>query len=207
MQKFDSSILKKNINTLMQNKKMTQLQLANQLGMTQPNLSKALSLSDKKCFTLEQVFSLASFFDVSIDELVEFEKPQHSTKSKRYIGEFIIKAVENDNAQFVDAEYIDEVPVRQFDDLNGQFVRYIDDKLSKYSALLFPNYWKPSCDEEYDLARTCGNDDENQHVNTFIHRYLSLRSAYNKGGFPEEAYRIVLDKYLDDLDKQTLKHT
>ena len=43
MQKFDILILKRNINSLLKNKGVTQQQLADVLGMSQSNVSKALS--------------------------------------------------------------------------------------------------------------------------------------------------------------------
>ena len=55
MQKFDIDILKRNINSLLKNKGVTQQQLADALGMSQSNVSKALSEREKKCFTVEQI--------------------------------------------------------------------------------------------------------------------------------------------------------
>jgi transcriptional regulator with XRE-family HTH domain len=47
---------------------ITQQKLSKILGMSQSNVSKALSLNDKKCFTLNQVVGIADHFGVSIGE-------------------------------------------------------------------------------------------------------------------------------------------
>jgi len=51
----NADILIRNITQLMKDNGITQEKLADILGMSQPNVSKALSLRDKKCFTLDQV--------------------------------------------------------------------------------------------------------------------------------------------------------
>ena len=83
MQKFDILILKRNINDLLRDKGTTQQQLADALGMSQSNVSKALSEKDKKCFTVEQIFGIADFFGVSIDWLLGFETAQKMATGPR----------------------------------------------------------------------------------------------------------------------------
>ena len=70
---FDQNILKRNIKELLKNKNITQQQLAQTIGMSQSNVSKALSEGDKKCFTVEQIYSIADHFGVSIDWMLGYE--------------------------------------------------------------------------------------------------------------------------------------
>ena len=63
---YNTDILIRNITQLMKDNGITQEKLADILGMSQPNVSKALSLRDKKCFTLDQVVGIAEHFGVSI---------------------------------------------------------------------------------------------------------------------------------------------
>lgn len=62
MQKFNVDILKQNISTLMKNEGVKQQELADIIGMSQSNISKALSLKEKKCFTVEQIFLYCRLF-------------------------------------------------------------------------------------------------------------------------------------------------
>jgi transcriptional regulator with XRE-family HTH domain len=66
-------MLIKNIKMLMKNKSVTQIQLANAIGMNQPNLSKALNKEKTYHLSLDQVIDIADFFHVSIDSLVGHE--------------------------------------------------------------------------------------------------------------------------------------
>ena len=62
MSNYDTDILIENINRLVTENGMTQAQLGEILGMSQPNISKALNKNDKKSFTLDQVIGIAKHF-------------------------------------------------------------------------------------------------------------------------------------------------
>ena len=53
MSNYNTDILIENINRLVTENGMTQAQLGEILGMSQPNISKALNKNDKKSFTLD----------------------------------------------------------------------------------------------------------------------------------------------------------
>lgn len=89
-------ILISNIKNLMKNNNMTQQELAEVLDMSQPNISKALSVSDTKSFTLDQVVGIAKHFNVSIDWLVGNETKSIQNLSLRAIGEFLVKLIESE---------------------------------------------------------------------------------------------------------------
>ena len=83
MSNYDNDILIQNVRKLMEDNNITQQQLADILGMSQSNVSKALSESDKKCFTLDQVVGIAKHFRVSIDMLVGNYRAQNRDISPR----------------------------------------------------------------------------------------------------------------------------
>ena len=70
MSKFNRDILNQNIEIQLKKKNINKSKLAEILGMSQPNVSKALNPNKKKCFTLEQVINIADYFNVTIDSLV-----------------------------------------------------------------------------------------------------------------------------------------
>ena len=96
MSKLNYDAAKRNIDTLRKNKGLTQAQLADAIGMSQPNLNKALNIKEKRFFSADQLYSIADLFNVSIDELLLRESPMSSTNSLRSIAEFIIDLLERD---------------------------------------------------------------------------------------------------------------
>ena len=70
MQNLDIPMLKQRVYNLMQEKRITQEALASEIGMTQPNFCRAISFKNSQCFTLEQIFKIAQYFDVSSDYLL-----------------------------------------------------------------------------------------------------------------------------------------
>ena len=63
-------ILVRNIEMLMQNKNMIPADLIRETGIAQSQVSKALSRTQKTQFTFEQIWTIADYFNVSIDYLV-----------------------------------------------------------------------------------------------------------------------------------------
>ena len=70
MQELNFELLQENIRKIITKKSLTQSTLAEIAGMTQSNVSKALNAKETKEFTLEQVYRIAQYFGVSIDDLV-----------------------------------------------------------------------------------------------------------------------------------------
>lgn len=206
MQKFDALILKRNINTLMQDKGITQQQLATVIGMSQSNVSKALSERDKKCFTVEQIFSIAEFFGISIDQLVGFETAKKIAHGPRAVGAFIAELIADGTAKCADVVVNEEVFQIVYNS-HGYPEGKHEKRSNTYPALYFPNYWDPTelaHDEEelrelFSEAEQCGNDTRYVALNTFIRKYLDILRVYNQKQISEEAYQIVLKDYLSQL--------
>lgn len=83
--------------------------------MSQPNVSKALSLRDKKCFTLDQVVGIADHFGVSIDQLVGNTAPKSLETGPRAVARFLTGVLESHDARYTTIEVEEGV----FDGENG----------------------------------------------------------------------------------------
>ncbi len=207
MQKFDSEMLKRNIKSLMKNSDIHQQELADAIGMSQPNISKALNENDKKCFTVEQIFSIADYFGVSIDQLVGHNAAKKASQGQRAVGEFIAGLLADGTAKMTEVEIQEEV-FNPIYDSNGFRKSRLFPKI-KYPALYFSNYWNPrdlaKDDDElkdlFDEAEQVGNENQNAALNSFLEKYVKILKLYKDNQLPEEAYQIVLRDYLSKLNE------
>lgn len=204
MSNYDTDILIQNIKSLMDNKGITQSKLANILGMSQSNVSKALSESDKKSFTLDQVVGIAKHFHVSIDLLVGNRHTATIATSPRGIATFLSEIIASHDAKYFTIEKEETVyelddysyPPRQ--ECNGTNRKII------YPAVYFPSYWNisdyaPNEAEAYAEATQCGNDTRMLPVNEFLHHFKEIFDIYEKGDLSEETYKVVLSDMLNRL--------
>ena len=90
MSELNFTLLKENIRALIAKHNLTQTQFAEIAGMTQPNLSKALSPNESKEFTLEQLFRIATHFRISIDELTGNKAASDAAISPRVVFKFLV---------------------------------------------------------------------------------------------------------------------
>jgi len=206
MSKFNQDILKRNIKELLKNKDITQQKLAHTIGMSQSNVSKALSEGDKKCFTVEQIYSIADHFGVSIDWILGYESADRIAKGSHAIGTFIAELLGTQVAKCTpiaihDTVYSIDYNLRKSSGYN------VLEKDNTYLAIYFPNYWNPQ-----ELAKTevefaalyaeatqCGNDTRNLPLNLFMQKFVSILKVFHDKQISEEAYQIVLKDYLNQL--------
>ena len=204
---FNQNILKQNIKELLKNKNITQQQLAHTIGMSQSNVSKALSEGDKKCFTVEQIYSIADHFGVSIDWMLGYETAERIAKGPRAIGAFLAELLSSQYARCTPIEIHDTVYSIDYDSRKGYPDYNVTEQDNTYLAIYFPNYWDPrelaKTEEEfaelYAEAKQCGNDTRNISLNEFIQKYVSILKVFQDKQISEEAYRIVLKDYLSQL--------
>lgn len=207
----NTDILIHNIYSLMKENNITQDKLANILGMSQPNVSKALSLKDKKSFTLDQVAGIADYFGVSIDFLVGNRSAKSQETGPRAVAEFVSKVIESHDAKFTTIEIEESVYElkEHYNVFSGAFCEASEEKKTiSYPAIYFPDYWQlpdPNevgeeiFEEQYAEATQVGNDSRMKPVNDFIRKFIQIFEIFDKKGVDEDVYRIVVDNYLSKL--------
>lgn len=205
MSNFDKDILIENILKLMKDKHITQQQLAEKLGMSQPNISKALSKNDKKCFTLDQVIGISKFFKVSVDQLIgNQQRASAIATSPRTTATFISELLAHEDAKLIPYEVEEEVFEIEFDDFYPSTKHEIRKVI--YPAIYLPSYWEVPSKvtseteaEARDEAIQCGNDTRMLPVNDFLNRFTELHALYQKKQLSEETYRVVINELLSHL--------
>lgn len=66
---FNPDIAKKNISDIMRQKNIKQKDIVELLVMSQPDVSKCLKLGHERFFSIEQLFKISLFLDISLDKL------------------------------------------------------------------------------------------------------------------------------------------
>lgn len=79
---YDVKILINNIKKIMNEKNITQTELASVTGMHQSRISKLLKSDTSDCFTLSQTVCIAHFFDMSVDDLLGYIPPKSQKKEE-----------------------------------------------------------------------------------------------------------------------------
>lgn len=206
MYNLDIPMLKKRIYDLMQEKRITQEMLATEIGMTQPNFCRAISFKNSQCFTLEQIFKIAQFFDVSVDFLLGNVKPKERS-TEREICELFADLLEKRTLVKVDYSREEEVYTPTYRE------NYPDCEITKkqvsYNAFIFPSYLDPGpldrFDEEQidnlkcDVMYSGNSDDSNIRINTFFARYLQIYDLFVHNQMGEDLFHEITEKFLDDL--------
>ena len=142
MSNYDNDILIQNVRKLMEDNNITQQQLADILGMSQSNVSKALSESDKKCFTLDQVVGIAKHFRVSIDMLVGNYRAQNRDISPRAVSEYLVRLIEHGDIKIFNHPVEEEIYSVDYDPRSFAPNCTHEKKTVNYNAFYFPAYWK-----------------------------------------------------------------
>lgn len=212
MSKFNRDILNQNIEIQLKKKNITKSKLAEILGMSQPNVSKALNPNEKKCFTLEQVINIADYFKVTIDSLVGSPKTDTiiSANSSRDIAAFLAQCIENEKATVGEYAVEQTVFVEDYDPREPFCGYKHTTQTVKYPIMYFSDYWSPSAnsetDEEYSElmqeAFQCGNQTGNVPINNFLRHFLQIHSLYQKGELAEETYRTVVNDLLSHVPEK-----
>lgn len=206
MSNYDTDILIQNIKSLMKDKGVTQEKLAEILGMSQSNVSKALSERDKKSFTLDQVVGIAKHFDVSIDMLVGNHRTAAIATSPRVIATFLSEIIANHDADIFIYEKEEDVFEPYYDAYTNSPSCTHKTKTVKYPAIYLPGYWQVpdrAINEDTDAAISeavqVGNDTRMQPVNMFLLHFQEIFSIFEKGDLSENTYKSVVADMLSRL--------
>ena len=195
MQELNIDILKKNVRSLMDATNTTQPTLADAIGMSQPNMSKCLSMKNKQCFTMAQVYKIAQYFETSVDSLVG--GVSSSTTGSRSIAAFIASLLEH--------KQIEIVKVDVEEDVKSTSKRKIFDTktLVPYNAFFLPNY---ITDEEtrelFDVGKVADPKLPNYKINNFLNEYISVLEMYTRGSISEESYKAFLHELLSNVPEK-----
>ena len=206
MQNLNITILKRNISELLRNKNMSQEQLAQILEMSQSNVSKALNPSDKKCFTLAQVYLLSQHFGISIDRLIGSEVKETANMSRREIIANIVKLICDYTLKTSEISINEVVYTPYYSDENG-YECSRKKKTVRYNAFYFPDYleindYACTDDERLELDdefRQIGNDSKGKAINEILNALLPIVELYKNKTIPADAFQMILKGYLDKV--------
>ena len=208
MSNYDTDILIENINRLVTENGMTQAQLGEILGMSQPNISKALNKNDKKSFTLDQVIGIAKHFHTTVDALIGGSQTSEIRITQRSTAAFLAELIAQHDAKFTTVTKTEETYTPCWDQRDPYASCKFEKKDITYPAIYLPSYWEvPKYDGTDDEgvmavqseAEQVGNDTRMLPVNEFLFHFKEIFEIYDKGGLTPETYKAVLEDMLNRL--------
>lgn len=208
MPDYDTDILIENINRLVTENGMTQAQLGEILGMSQPNISKALNKNDKKSFTLDQVIGIAKHFHTTVDALIGGSQTSEIRITQRSTAAFLAELIAQHDAKFTAVTKTEETYTPCWDQRDPYAGYKFEKKDITYPAIYLPSYWEvPKYDGTDDEgvmavqseAEQVGNDTRMLPVNEFLFHFKEIFEIYDKGGLTPETYKAVLEDMLNRL--------
>ncbi|MBQ8837183.1 MAG: helix-turn-helix transcriptional regulator [Clostridia bacterium] len=206
MAEMNYSLLQSNIRALIKKHGITQNGLAEIAGMSQSNVSKALSPNDKKQFNLEQLYRISQHFGISIDELVGNMASSAAYTSPQALLALISKLFIESKVKSTEITEIEYVYKPYYND-NGYPDCSFKQEEQKYIAFYFPNYMQTSDfvfkDEDEDTLHyefcSDGNESMMKPLNTVLEDFIPIVDMYLKGKFNKDAFDMVLNGYLEQL--------
>lgn len=206
MSELNFELLQENIRKLLKSHNLTQNDAAKIAGMSQGNFSKALNPNEKKQFTLEQLYRIAQHFGTSIDELTGNKAAYSALTSPCSVLSFITTLIceKKMKTSFIT---VDEWVYEPFYNEHGYPDCKPEKKNIKYPAFYFPDFHdvhdfatNEQEADEIDLEfLSCGNATKFKQLNEILKKFLPLIKLYNETEIPEEAFKMVLDGYLNQL--------
>lgn len=209
MSEMNFELLQENIRGLLEKNGLTQNALADIAGMSQSNVSKALSPKESKQFTMDQVYRIAQHFGVSIDELVGNQAADSTATSPRAIFEAVIKLLSTANMRATTVT-IEEWVYEPFYDGEGHPDCRPEKKYVEYPAFYLPDYFslddfsssEPDREDTHDEFLCCGNHTKLQRVNSVLKDLIPIVKLYRNKVIAEEPFRMILNGYLEKLPEK-----
>lgn len=206
MADIDKNIVKSNILMLMRKKNISQSDLCEATGMSQPNLSTALNLKSKRFFSVDQICSIAECLNVSLNSLLNLDASKNQNIDLRQIGEFIIELLKSGRIELKSTGVDELVTIEKLDydeygssDIGGRYQGV------PYTAIVFPNF-SEHCEREVALPdgeRARVNSTGNKPINDFLKKLPDIQKLYREGRLPEDAYDTIIQSYLEQLENST----
>lgn len=205
MSDFNYDIIIKNINNLMKDNSVTQNMLSQNTGISQPQISKALSENNKAQFTLEQIVRISEYFKVSIDSLIgKEEKKTKKRITNKEICIFLKELIENKLISIIELN-IDETEFRRDvpDDIESAHSPH--GVTTKYISFYFSNIDQNVCstlpeDIQIDFYTKYGNKNiRNVEINEFIEFFLAMYEIHKNNNLKTELYETAIQDRIDKL--------
>lgn len=204
-------IIVKNIEMLMQNKKMIPADLIRETGISQSQVSKALSRTQKAQFTFEQIWTIADYFKVSIDYLVGRKPTSAITEqsSNKEICKVLMQLIESDVVTYVDMD-VEEDMYEEVIPPNGNSTYELKRGMNPYKMFYFSDYINPDVeglDESslgelgIDFSNDGNYNQKSKEINDFIAYFLKLYDVYKHNGLEREIFDQAISDRLDKLEK------
>jgi len=209
MSEMNFELLQENIRGLLEKNGLTQNALAEIAGMSQSNVSKALSPKESKQFTLDQVYRIAQHFGVSIDELVGNKAPNDAATSPRAIFETLIRLLSTANMRATTAT-VEEWVYEPFYDGEGHPDCRPEKKNIEYPAFYLPDYFsiddfsssEPEREDTHDEFLICGNSTKHQRLNGILKDLTPIVKMYRNKVIGEEPFQMIVKGYLEQLPEK-----
>lgn len=182
---------------------MKQKEIARIMGCTEGTISKYLNPQKKDFPTVEMLYNLAQYFNISIDWLVGRSNPnfQYSEKlSLRDICKMLLTIYNAPYSGFL----FGQISVNEecfMPDPEGHGTDHIK-KNNTYPALYFSEWCSTNkLDEtEYEIISQTGNDLPRMIcINTFLSRLNEISDMKERGNLNQEMYDRLLESYLNDV--------
>lgn len=208
MQNLNIDILTQRINDLRNKKNITQETLAKEIGMSQPNFNRAINQKNGQRFTLEQVFKIAQYFEVSVDYLLGNNKPSDK-KTEKDICAFFTNLLEQRKLVKVPFSREEEIDTPYTSPTGNPDCSFEKKKIS-YDAFIFPKHFDPGPLDRFDEERIddlrsdilyYGNSDEsNKRINSFFAKYFQIYEMFLHAQMSEELFHEITEKFMADLE-------
>lgn len=201
-------MLKKNIRRLMDVTRTSQEELAQVIGTSQSNLSKALNPEDdSRRLTLEQLFDIAEHFKVSIDSLFARDVNYASQQSLKSIAALIKKFYESGDIKIASVSVPEVEYLSSYDPVSGYPSRIEEDHIVDYPTIYFPEFWKPEdfADNEDDYfsllseVDALGNRTRYAPLNAFIKELTNVNRLCRDNQISPESYDYLTNSLLSQL--------
>ena len=204
-------ILVKNIELLMQNKNMIPADLIRETGIAQSQVSKSLSRTQKTQFTFEQIWTIADYFNVSIDFLVGRKSTSSITEqsSNKEICKVLMQLIESDVVTCHDME-IEEDIYKDIIGPNDGFPCEWKKDINRYRMFYFSNYINPDIegldeltldDLSQDFLINGNYNEKSKEINDFLAYFFKLYDLYKHNNLEREIFDQAISDRLDKLEK------
>ncbi len=213
--RFDKAKMVERVKTQMDKKGIKPTELARIIGMSQPAISRKMNIEKEEQFTLEQVYDMANYFGVTMDELVG--RPNNydidnKTVPCRKLCEWITELIEYGAIKVIEHS-ADEYERIATDYPEEYSARTPGKKEVTYKAFYFTNYYDNDEDEYPELYQHIegliaqyGNVlEDNEQVNNYFDLLMETRNKLIAGKLTSNLYEEFRDFLLSKLPERMEK--